>query len=658
MSAVVDEIESIFAPQSPLSFSHGYEYRTQQRAMATYVADAIEENHHLLIEAPTGVGKSLAYLLPAALVAVRDERKGVISTHTKNLQDQLFSKDIPIVENLLEVPLRTAVMKGRRNYLCSTRLRHVLSHAGTLLESKDDEHLQRIAGWAKSTKSGDIEKLGFVPSARLWQQICSEQEICTPRKCGMDCFYQRVRDQVRNAHIVIMNHALFFTLLPEENGDDGVLFQNDFVIFDEAQTVEAAAVNCFEERLSFNTVLGTLHRAFNSRTKKGLLSRLRQPQRNTFLSAEKAAEDFFGNLRLAVSSGGERDAQKEFRVTSPGIVPNNLEQPLDEIQLLLEKKEKIADETEATELNAIRNSLSRIQNTVEVFLSQKEPSHCYWVEMKDEHSSLCYAPVEVADLLRERLFRKNTTVVMTSATLSVNGSLDYFRQRIGADDAETRILDSPFPLDKQMRLCVPMGMPGPDEAGYSAALPSWILHSVERSKGGALVLFTNTRLMKEVAEKVRDEIESHGLQLLVQDGRISRNVLLEVFRKDVHSVLFGLESFWSGIDVPGESLRHVIIIRLPFPVPSHPMSQARMELLTGRGENSFTSYALPEAILKFRQGAGRLIRKNSDSGVITILDSRVMSRSYGRSFVSSLARCPVDIMRPDGSLEEWIEPSP
>lgn len=658
MSSPVDKIESVFSPHSTLSLSHEYEYRPQQRAMATFVAGAIEDSRHLLIEAPTGVGKSLAYLLPAALIAIRDERKAVISTHTKNLQDQLFSKDIPIVANLLEIPLRTAVMKGRKNYLCSTRLRHVLSHAGNLLESRDEDHLQRIAAWAESTNSGDIEKLGFVPSARLWQQICSEQEICSPRKCGMDCFYQRVRDQVRNAHMVIMNHALFFTLLPEEGTDDGILFRNDFVIFDEAQTVEAAAVACFEKRLSLNTVLGTLHRAFNARTKKGLLSRLRQPQRSAFLNAEKAAEDFFGNLRLAVPPGGDEGIRKEFRVTSPGIVPNILEQPLDEVQSLLEKKERSADEAEATEFTAIRNALSHIQNTVGVFLSQKEPANCYWVEMRDEHSSLCYAPVEVADLLRERLFRKNTTVIMTSATLSVNGSLDYFRHRIGADDAETRILDSPFPLDKQMRLCVPMGMPGPDEAGYAATLPSWILHCVARSNGGALVLFTNIRLMKEVAEKVRDGIESRGLQLLVQDGRVARDVLLEEFREDVHSVLFGLESFWSGIDVPGDSLRHVIITRLPFPVPSHPVSKARMELLTGRGENSFTSYSLPEAILKFRQGAGRLIRKNSDSGFITILDSRVTSRWYGRTFVSSLARCPVDIMRPDGSVEEWAEPTP
>jgi len=658
MSAVIDKIESVFAPHSSLSFAHDYEYRPQQRAMATFVANAIEEHRHMLIEAPTGIGKSLAYLLPAALIAIRGQRKAVISTHTKNLQDQLFSKDIPVIAELLEIPLRTAVMKGRRNYLCSTRLRHVLSHAARLLDAKDEDHLQRIAAWAESTNSGDIEKLGFVPAARLWQQICSEQEICTPRSCGMNCFYQRVRDQVRNAHIVIMNHALFFTLLPEEGDDDGILFQNDFVIFDEAQTVEAAAIACFERRLSLNIVLGTLHRAFNTRTKKGLLSRLRQPQRSAFLQAEKSAEDFFSSLRLAVRLAREGSIRKEYRVKSAGVVPNRLKQPLNEIQSLLERKEKNAEEAEATEFATIRSALSHIQDTVEVFLNQNDPANCYWVEVRDEHSSLCYAPVEVADLLRERLFRENTTVIMTSATLSVNSSLDYFKQRIGANDAESQILDSPFPLEKQMRVCVPMGMPGPDEAGYADALPSWILHSVERSKGGALVLFTNTRLMKEVAEKVRDEFESRGLHLLVQDGRVSREVLLEVFRKDVHSVLFGLESFWSGIDVPGESLRHVIITRLPFPVPSHPVSEARMELLTGQGKNSFTSYALPEAILKLRQGVGRLIRKNSDSGFITILDSRITTRSYGRSFIESLARCPVDVMRPDGSVEEWVEPSP
>ncbi len=346
---------------------------------------------------------------------------------------------------------------------------------------------------------------------------------------------------------------------------------------------------------------------------------------------------------------------------------NTLDGPLQTLQAELKKIEETTREgTLKQELNAVRGALLEVEHAVDEFLQQAEPGFTYWIECgkkRDENVTLCSSPSDVGDFIGPRLFREDASVILTSATLSVNGNTEYFQRRIGAEAVRPLMLDSPFDHARQMKLCIARDMPEPDSEEYARALPSWIMQSVDRSHGKALVLFTNSSLMHSMAEQLRKAFDERGVQLLVQGPERSRHLLLEEFKRDVHSVLFGLDSFWMGVDVPGEALEHVIITKLPFAVPNHPLIEARLESIAQRGGNAFLEYTLPEAILKFRQGSGRLIRSRTDTGVITVLDSRIVRKSYGRIFLASIPHCPVELFSSDGeseyiSADDWQTSSP
>lgn len=655
MDDIGKHIKSIFSENGTLSSLPEYEHRPQQLEMAQAISGALQSQSHLIVEAPTGVGKSLAYLVPAILHAVVNGRKAIVSTHTKNLQEQLLHKDTELARTLLPIKFSAALLKGRKNYLCTTRLSNALSHHKQLFDTQESHELELLSAWAESTPDGDLETLPFPLSATVRQQVCSEQGACSQQICGSECFFQRAKSRARNADLIVMNHALFFTLLAAQPQREGFFFNNDFVIFDEAHTLEAVAGTGIGKNLSRFQVLYAIHRLFNPRTKKGLLSKLRKKSvRQQCADAEEAVNEFFD--MVAAASQRLNPSSPTVRIRGPHLVANLAEAPL---QQLLDITKELINDSDAKlnkeELAIAQRLIWESQILIREFLEQEDTSLTYWVEATAKGSNnivLCAAPTDISTSVGPLLFRENTSVMLTSATLAVAGSLDYIQRRLGAGTADTLILGTPFNFRRQMRVTIGADMPAPDAPDYERELPNWILNSIARSGGKALVLFTSTALMKRMANIVREPLRTDGLQLLVQGIGPSRYDLLQEFKRDIHSVLFGLDSFWMGVDVPGEALEHVIITRLPFAVPDHPLIEAKTEFITQQGGNAFFDFTLPEAVIKLRQGVGRLIRSTTDKGIITILDSRIVTKRYGQIFLKSLPSCPVELVSSTGEVEE------
>jgi ATP-dependent DNA helicase DinG len=653
---IQDHVRKIFSEGGSLSSIPAFEYRPQQLEMALAIAAALDSRSHLIVEAPTGVGKSLAYLIPAILHAVLHDRKAIVSSHTKNLQEQLLRKDVELARTLLPVEFNAALLKGRKNYLCTTRLQNAHSHQRQLFAKDETDGLEMLREWAETTRDGDLETLPFPLSQTIRQQVWSEQGACSQKICGTGCFFQRAKARARESHLIVMNHALFFTLLAAQPQREGFLYDNDFVIFDEGHTLESVAGVGIGKDLSRAQVLFAIHRLYNPRTKKGLLSRIKKKYARELCSeTEETINEFFESIMRAAAR--TKPSSSTVRVRGPHLVANIAGPCLQQLQDLV--KELVKDENPTLnkeELTIAHRLLWEAQVLIGEFLDQPDPALTYWVELPEKNSrnlTLCAAPTDISSSVGPVLFRENTSVVLTSATLAVAGSLDYIQNRLGARPAETVILDTPFNFRRQMKVVIAGDIPAPDAAGYEEELSSWILSSVLRSQGKALVLFTSTALMRRTAHALHEEFRREGLQLLVQGSGPSRYDLLEEFKRDVNSVLFGLDSFWMGVDVPGEALEHVIITRLPFAVPDHPLIESRTEFITQNGGNAFMDFTLPEAVIKFRQGVGRLIRSTSDKGVITILDSRIVSKRYGQLFLRSLPRCPIEMISSSGEVEEF-----
>jgi ATP-dependent DNA helicase DinG len=658
MSRLEDQVELLFAEAGPVALAPGFEFRPQQKTMALAVAGALNSGGHLLVEAPTGIGKTLAYLIPALLHALACGRTAVISTHTKTLQEQLIRKDIPIVRRILKCSFDAATLKGRRNYLCSTRLQNALASQEALFADRGREELLRIAQWSRTAADGDVEDLPFHPMQDVWDMVCSEASICSGSVCGPGCFYQRAKERARSAEIVIVNHALFFTLLPFSASEERFLFEDDFVVFDEAHTLEAVAGAGAGKSLSLYQLRLALHKLYSPKTKKGLLAG-RRARRSLWSEVDREATAFFDTVKQyakTYQAAGAAKGANAVRVRTPGFMRNSLAEPLAELQEHVHSIEAHAPSPALQqELASARRSLCEAGTLIDGFLEQRDPALTYWIEWSEgsrPNVTLCASPSDIGEVLRTQLFRQGKSVIMTSATLAVRDNAGYFQQRIGAEAIPSLILDSPFNHFRQSRISIARDIAEPESREYAEELPFWILRSIERTGGRALVLFTNASLMHTVAASLAGKLEERNIRLLIQGEDRQRHALLREFRDDVSSVLFGLDSFWYGVDVPGEALGHVIITRLPFSVPSHPLIEARLEAIARRGGNTFLDYTLPEAILKFRQGAGRLIRSSSDRGIISILDSRILHKSYGRLFLSSLPPCPVELLSEAGETEE------
>ncbi|HKW65538.1 MAG TPA: ATP-dependent DNA helicase [Candidatus Acidoferrum sp.] len=605
--------------------SSDYEYRAAQLEMAELVHDAFESHHHAIVEAGTGTGKTLAYLIPA----ICSGRRVVISTATRSLQEQLFQKDIPFLQKHFAPNLKVAVMKGRSNFLCISKLNQTQDQA--LLKGIEEvDYFRQIKDWAKLTETGDRAELTFLPDdSELWGRLDARRDTCTGQKCPSfnPCFVTGMHQRAKEADLIIVNHHLFFADLALKQDDFGsILPEYSAVVFDEAHEMEDVASDYFGRQIS-NFRFEELARDTDQTLRllhQGTPSLLRKTQRT-----RERSRSFFELFppregRFSFSRNERAAFLEQNRETYDALV-SALKSLETELSALTNRAE---------ELTRMARRGFELRQELSFLFESNEKNFVYWYERRNKGVFLTATPIDVSQILREKLFEQFDTVILTSATLTVGGRFDYIRQRLGVDHAKERTLPPEFDYPKQAMLYLPRKMPDVRDAGFSAKAADEIVQLLEHSQGRAFCLFTSYTQMNDLFERVRSRV---SFPMLLQ-GTAPRSALLERFKNTEAAVLFATASFWQGVDVPGEQLSCVIVDRLPFAVPSDPIVASRVAALQEDGRNAFSEFQVPQAVLSLKQGFGRLIRTKTDHGVLALLDTRIQRMPYGKIFIESLPR--------------------
>jgi ATP-dependent DNA helicase DinG len=631
-----DELSDILGPSGQIARIHPkYEFRPGQIQMAQAVGEAIEGHHHLCVEAGTGTGKTLAYLLPC----IFSSKRVIISTGTKNLQEQIYFKDLPFLEEALGRKLSVCYLKGRSNYLCLKKLGEI-DGEGYLFSRHDPEYLGVIRAWVRTTETGDRAELKELPDDFiLWRHLDARRETCTGQKCPdfEACFVTRVRQRALESDIVIVNHHLFFADLALRQGDFGaVLPDYSIVVFDEAHELEDVVTQYFGVMVSSYRIDEFARDAVRVLAELGSPSPFLQDQ---MAKLTVCAGEFFGAFR-------GKEGRFALRELGNGLEmrrgPQRGDPPCEAYHKLLTLLSVTARSLEGlpNQSDAIDALCRRCQETHDeliAILESDSTEHVYWYEARGRGIFLWASPIRVSSILAERLFARVDAVILTSATLSTGGNFHFIRSRLGLHECAELILDSHFDFSRQAIFYVPKDIPEPREDGWVERACIELERILEASDGRAFVLFTSYAQM----DMIYRALEPRLPYPMLKQGEKTKSGLLEAFRKTPNAVLFATASFWQGVDVQGEQLSCVVIDKLPFSVPSDPIVAARIHHLNETGGNAFYDYQIPEAVILLKQGLGRLIRSRSDRGILALLDKRIITKSYGRVFLNSIPPAPL-----------------
>lgn len=642
-------VEEIFGPEGIIARNlEAYEYRSSQIEMAKAVSNALANRKHAIIEAGTGTGKTLAYLIPAIAAALQRKERIIISTGTKNLQEQIMKKDLPFLQRIFPKKFKAVYMKGRSNYVCLHRLRK--AEAQPILANLEEiDYFKELSEWAKESETGDIAELEIPETLSFWRQVNARSEICLGQQCSEfeRCFITKMRREAEKADIVIVNHHLFFAdLMLRESEYGKVLPDYSTVIFDEAHLIEDIATTYFGAQVSDYQIEELVRDiSFLEITDVELNKELVK----ITTRIAKSSQDFWDKVSEILNEETKVPISKE--IFFSGNSPTELGQAYFQLRDAIKRLEDWLSclEEQTGEVEAFTRRTQQIKFYLDVICSEAEEDFIYWAEKQARSIVLHASPISISELLKEKLLDK-VSVILTSATLSSENSFDYIKQRLGLEDYETEdlLISSGFDYQKQAILYLPVGMPDPGTPEYLTKSIEEIIKILQVTQGRAFVLCTSIQSMNALYEAVSQRVE---FPCFVQ-GMLMKTLLLERFRNTPNAVLFAVASFWQGVDVRGEQLSCVIIDKLPFAVPTDPLVAARTDFIRKKGGNAFYDYSVPQAIITLKQGIGRLIRSKTDTGVIAILDPRVRTKAYGRKFLSSLPKMKITAKLKD--VEEFL----